>query len=570
MNRGHSSAGRALQWHCRGRGFDPPWLHHINMTNIKFIFPYLISIIITITGTLGIFSSYFYDFKDLDIPFYMITSSLFLSAISFFLSWYYANLFIRYKVLRKLNNFGLDSMNLDYRKISEKLASEKLNSLIDSLRSYEDYNFELLGFGIPFFLIFLSTAILSIILNHKIIPSYLCACSIATLIIKFANKIVSICDIRAFKNYYIPTINNLIHNSKGIQFFNSINFISDKIYQKAKNILKLTENDLSKTIWKAFFYTILIFLFLCVIYIIKLEYFSPNLFNISEVEVIFFTSVFFYTMFVVSLLRYIKITNIPNIDISNYVLKNEFPNSEKTIDKNNLFIAFHGVYFQDPTEFSDHSILNNLSLSVLPGEVVALTGENTLGISYIFDLILKFHTPQSGKIYIAGTPIDNISNSQIRSLIGVFDETFSLIKGSVLDNIKLITKDYKIITDIIEKVGLSDVLNDSLFDENENIIVSQETLFRIQIARIAIQKPKIVLINTPYNFDSQLSEEMFYDFLVSASKSKTVFVKTNNPTTIIYSDKILYLGNNESIFGSHADISSNKSYQEYIKKISKT
>ena len=25
---GHSSAGRALQWHCRGRRFDPAWLHH--------------------------------------------------------------------------------------------------------------------------------------------------------------------------------------------------------------------------------------------------------------------------------------------------------------------------------------------------------------------------------------------------------------------------------------------------------------------------------------------------------------------------------------------------------------
>ena len=27
-NGGHSSAGRALQWHCRGRRFDPAWLHH--------------------------------------------------------------------------------------------------------------------------------------------------------------------------------------------------------------------------------------------------------------------------------------------------------------------------------------------------------------------------------------------------------------------------------------------------------------------------------------------------------------------------------------------------------------
>lgn len=539
------------------------------MANLRFIFPYLISIIITIVSVLGLFHSYFFDIENPNISFYITISSLFFAVVSFILSWYYSNIFIRYKVLEKLNNFGIDSMNLDFRKISGKKAQEKLRSLMDYLRAYEDYNFELIGFGIPFFLIFISTACLSIKLNTRIIPSYVIACFIGTLIIKFANKIVSICDIRAFKNYYIPTINNLIHCSKGIQFFNSADLISNKIYQKANNVLKLTKNDLSKVIWRAFFYTILIFLFLCIIYILRLEYFSKDLFNISKVEIIFFTSIFFYIMFIVSLMRYIKIMSIPNVDILSYTSNTEFLNSEKIIDKNNLFIAFHGVYFQDPTNFSDHSILNNISLSVLPGEVIALTGENTTGISYIFDLLLKFYTPQSGKIYIAGIPLDNISKAQMRSLVGIFDDSFSLIQGTVLDNIKLISEDKNLIQDTSEKVGLSDLLNEQLFDENENIIVSQETLLRIQIARIAIQKPKIIFIKTPSRFDSKLAEEMFFDFVDSASKNKTVFIETYDLNTIIYSDKILYLGKNESIFGSHAEISLNKSYQEYIKKISK-
>ncbi len=539
------------------------------MSNIRFIFPYSASVLITVFSVLGVFHSCFYSFQDFNISFYIIVSSLFLATISFLLSWYYSNLFIRYKVLKKLNNFGIDSVNLDCKKISGKKAQEKLNGLIDYLRSYEDYNFELFGFAIPFFLIFISTACLSVILNHRVIPSYLIACSIGALIIKFANKIVLICDIKAFKNYYIPTISNLIQTSKGIQFFNSVNLISDKIYQKANDILKLTKNDLSKVIWRSFFYTVLIFLFLCIIYIMRLEYFSKDLFDISGVETIFFTSVFFYTMFIVSLMRYVKITNIPSVDISNYTLDTERLTSEKSIDKNNLFIAFHGVYFQDPTEFSDHPILNNISLSVLPGEVIALTGENSLGVSYIFDLILKFHTPQSGKIYIAGTLIDNISTKQIRSLIGIFDETFSLVQGTISDNIELLSEDYDLIQDISKKAGLNDILNNQVFDEKGNVIVSQETLLRIQIARIAIQKPKIILIKTPSRFNSELAEEMFYDFVASASKNKTVFIETYNLNTIIYSDKIMYLGKNESIFGSHADISLNKSYQEYLKKISK-
>lgn len=33
---GHSSVGRALQWHCRGQEFDPPWLHHSNFKDWTF------------------------------------------------------------------------------------------------------------------------------------------------------------------------------------------------------------------------------------------------------------------------------------------------------------------------------------------------------------------------------------------------------------------------------------------------------------------------------------------------------------------------------------------------------
>ena len=35
---GHSSAGRARQWHCRGQGFDPPWLHHFNHNHHRILF----------------------------------------------------------------------------------------------------------------------------------------------------------------------------------------------------------------------------------------------------------------------------------------------------------------------------------------------------------------------------------------------------------------------------------------------------------------------------------------------------------------------------------------------------
>lgn len=539
------------------------------MSNIRLAVQYLVSVSLIPLGILGLFHSYYYKSLDGDFSFYLKISSLFLAVTFLFVCWYYANLLIKSKVLNKLDGFGLNVSQINHQKISEQKLSDKFKCLLDYLALYEKYNFELLGFAVPLFLVFISEVILAIVLNRYVVPSYVIACLIITIVVKFANAVISICDINKLKNRYSSAVNNIIGITKGIQIYNGYNYVAQKIHDKSSKDLRFVRFNLSKSIWKAFAYATLMFLMFCVIYILKLEYFSNALFNISGVEVIFFSSLFVYLAFNVSIFRYMKIKATPEIDITSYTTNDDNASTSKTIDINNLFIAFHGVYFQDPSKFSNTPILSNLSFSVLPGEVIAFTGENTVGISYIFDLLLKFYTPQSGKIYISGNPIDNINTDQIRSTIGCFEEDFSLMQGSILDNLKLLTNDLQKLSEVIEKVGLAENLNDKIRDDNNNILVSQEALFRLQIARLFIQKPKIVLIKTPSNFESATTEDMFYDLVSSLSKRKTILIQTNNPRTIIYSDKILYINDKEAIFGVHADISTKESYQSHLKNISK-
>ncbi|MDR1391409.1 MAG: ABC transporter ATP-binding protein/permease [Holosporales bacterium] len=531
------------------------------------IIAYLFSLLIIPIGMFGIFYRYFIESTDESLSFYVKASSLLILAISFLLLWYYSSVFIRKKVLEKLKNFSHDVINTDSNRVSTARVSEITKDTLTKLRSYEKQNFSFLGLVIPLLLAFITTVSMGIAIAPSSAFAYTSSCALLTIMTKVLNKIICACDVRAYKNYFISYVKKIIIASKGIQFYDSEEFVIKKLDEKERLILQKTTGDITKTIWKSFFSVFLLFLIACFLYLIKLDYLKLSLFDVPMIAPIYLTSIFIYIAFLISLFRCAKIRDMKIADIYKYrTHETDCPN-EKPIDEKSLFITFHGVSFQDPTKLSDTPILNNVSFSILPGESVSIIGKNSEDASYIFELILKYYNLQSGKIYISGTSINNISKITIRSLIGIFKEDFALIDGTVRENIKLTTQDEEKMIKISEKTDLLEELDLPMFDKHENIALPQESLFRLQITRILIQDPKIILINTPAFFESDDSKNLFYDFVDYCSKQKTMLIITSNPKTIIYSDKILYLDSSESLFGTHAELSKNKKYQTYMKEI---
>jgi ABC-type multidrug transport system fused ATPase/permease subunit len=285
--------------------------------------------------------------------------------------------------------------------------------------------------------------------------------------------------------------------------------------------------------------------------------------DVSPHPPLFYSCIFLYVTFFVSLVRFTKIRKVVIDYLKDYVKDDEADNL-KNVSKENLFVAFHDVHFQLPTILTDSPIFDNLSFSVLPGEFVAITGENIQYSEFVFDLILKYYKPQSGNIYISGTPLPNISTPSIRSKIGFFKEDFALAQGTVYDNLSVISNDKKKIVDVSKKIQLYEDLNVNILDENNYVQVPQDLLFRLQIGRLSIQKPKILLIETPEAFESQNEEYLFNDFVRHSSKKKTTIISTSNPEFIIYANKILYIGDGKIEFGTHAELSKNSEYQRYI------
>ncbi|MFM8322178.1 MAG: ATP-binding cassette domain-containing protein, partial [Chloroflexota bacterium] len=80
-------------------------------------------------------------------------------------------------------------------------------------------------------------------------------------------------------------------------------------------------------------------------------------------------------------------------------------------------------------------VLNDLSLSVEPGEFVAIVGPSGSGKSTLFRLLLKFETPLSGAIYYDGQDLAALHAAAVRSQVGVVLQNGKLLPGSIYSNI---------------------------------------------------------------------------------------------------------------------------------------
>ncbi|MDR0640334.1 MAG: ATP-binding cassette domain-containing protein [Holosporales bacterium] len=534
-------------------------------------FGYVLSVLLLPLCVFGFYHDFFLTINDAAISFYLRSAAVFLGGASFVLCWYYANISIRCKSISFLRDFNESIIRSDPRRISTDGIMGIANDNLAKLLLLEDYRFELFGFAIPFLTIFLALLTLACFIDANVIFPTLITMTIATIIIKAATQIISSCDIRKYKLQMDEFMESTAFAAKGIQYYGAEQSMLDQFDDRRSSILDHTKNDITSVTWKMLWCLCGLECCCLLAYIINEEMAISKMFNITATRSFFFAIIFDYTMFLVSILRYIKIRNIKLKNLDQYKFEDTDEVPEKSIVPNseNLFLAFHGVYFQDMAEAAGDTGLQNVSFSVLPGEFISITGENIKLAPYIFDLLLKYYKPQSGNIYISGTSIHSIKKQSIRANVGIFQQDFGLMDGTIYQNLEMLHRDEEKILQVAEKIGLYSILDlDVLDPETRQIQVPQSVLFKLQIARISMQQPRILLIDTPKGFETEEDAQAFEEYVEYMTKRKTVLIITTSPKFIIYSNKILYLGDGvQSLFGSHAQLSQDPEYQKYIKML---
>jgi ATP-binding cassette subfamily B (MDR/TAP) protein 1 len=181
------------------------------------------------------------------------------------------------------------------------------------------------------------------------------------------------------------------------------------------------------------------------------------------------------------------------------------PEIECQYDYNNLSgkIEFNNVSFCYPINPSYH-VLNNISLTIEPGDKIAIVGESGCGKSTFTQLIERFYDVSNGEILIDGIDIKNHNLKQLRKSIGYIQQDPLIFERNNYENILYGNLDSS--RDDVEKAAKMCNIENKIDDSY--IALSGGEKQRICIARALIKKPKILILDesTSSLYDKNVGE----------------------------------------------------------------
>ncbi|PIE55060.1 MAG: ABC transporter permease [Dethiosulfovibrio peptidovorans] len=209
-------------------------------------------------------------------------------------------------------------------------------------------------------------------------------------------------------------------------------------------------------------------------------------------------------------------------------------------------VDFRNVWFR----YDDTWVLQGISLSVAPGETVALVGATGSGKSTLVDLIQRFYDPERGTVAVDNHDVRSLDLGVLRRQIGVVPQDPVLMKGSFKFNISYGmdgASDYDVrkaaeiagIARFIE--GLPQGYESEIGERGVTLSGGQRQ--RVAIARAVIRDPRILIMDEATSSLDVQVEQAIQRAMDRAMEGRTAFVIAHRLSTIRGADRILYLDN---------------------------
>lgn len=183
--------------------------------------------------------------------------------------------------------------------------------------------------------------------------------------------------------------------------------------------------------------------------------------------------------------------------------------------------------FNVTKKFSSKKIFTDLNLTFEAGKSYVLIGGSGSGKSTLLNIIGRLEKIDNGKVLVDEQDIWKIKERTFfKNIIGYVFQNYSLIENkTVYDNLKLINKDKKKISAVLEKVGLSsDYLNQKIYE------LSGGQAQRVAIARMLMKPRKIILADEPTGaLDGEIGKEIINLLLSETAENKYVIIATHDP-----------------------------------------
>lgn len=246
----------------------------------------------------------------------------------------------------------------------------------------------------------------------------------------------------------------------------------------------------------------------------------------------------------------------------------------KEVDRNTDITRIKGDVSFDQVHFGyyDETIINDFSVDVKSGQMIAIVGPTGAGKTTLINLLMRFYDVKSGSIKIDGIDIRDMKREDLRSIFGMVLQDTWLFSGTIYDNIRYgrwsARKD-----EVIEAAKganvhhfirtLPDGYNSILNEEASNISQGEKQL--LTIARAMLKDPRILILDEATSSVDTRLEKMLQSAMHSVMQGRTSFVIAHRLSTIRSADLILVIREGNIVEqGTHEQLMQQKGFYEQL------
>ena len=239
------------------------------------------------------------------------------------------------------------------------------------------------------------------------------------------------------------------------------------------------------------------------------------------------------------------------------------------INKKGL-VEFKNVSFRYPD--ADSEILTDIEFTAKPGEVTAIIGSTGSGKSTIVNLLPRFYDVTGGEILVDGVNIKQVSQKDLRDIIGFVPQKGVLFSGTIESNIKY--SDENMSDDEMVKAAKiaqaeefinskTDKYNSEISQGGNNVSGGQKQ--RLSIARAIAKEPEIYVFDDSFSALDFKTDLKLRTALEEVTKDKTVIIVAQRISTIMNANQIIVLDEGKIVGkGTHEELLKNNEVYKQI------
>ncbi|MGB3221567.1 MAG: ABC transporter ATP-binding protein [Desulforhopalus sp.] len=209
----------------------------------------------------------------------------------------------------------------------------------------------------------------------------------------------------------------------------------------------------------------------------------------------------------------------------------------------------------------DNPILHDVSLTLYPGQTVALVGTTGSGKTTLVNLLLRFYDPQEGSINIDNKDISTFELRQLRTIVGVILQDVFILQDTLLANIVMDTgSSREKIQAILDQTGMNRFVDklpsglDTVIGEGGLELSTGEKQL-LSFARVLCRDPAILVLDEATAAIDTESENILEQAIADSFKGRTSLVIAHRLSTIRRADHIVVMAHGKIVEqGNHEEL----------------